>query len=49
MKQREENKVAKRLNGRKWFQISLIGVCLGVFLLSVSDIQAGRITYVYDS
>jgi hypothetical protein len=47
--QREENKMAKRLNGKRWFQISLIGVCLGVFLLSVGEIQAGKVTYVYDS
>ncbi len=43
----EENKM--RNTSGEWFQISLIGVFWGVSLLSVSDIQAGRITYVYDS
>ncbi len=35
--------------GGRWFQVCLVGICLGVFLLPVSQSQAGRITYVYDS
>jgi hypothetical protein len=45
---KEENKMAKRLNNGGWFQLSLIGACLVISLLLVSEIQAGRITYVYD-
>lgn len=34
---------------KKRFQLSLIALCLGIFLFAVSDTQAGRVTYVYDS
>jgi hypothetical protein len=46
---KEENKMAKRLNNGGWSQLSLMGVCLVISLLFANDIQAGRITYVYDT
>lgn len=47
--QREENKMRNTFGSKKWVQISLIGVCLGVFLLLAGDVQAGKVTYVYDA
>jgi hypothetical protein len=47
--QKEENKMRNIFGTKKRFQISLIAVCLGISLLSVGDIRAGKVTYVYDA
>ena len=49
MGQREKNKMRNIYGNKKGLQLSLIAVCLSLSLLSVSDTQAGRIPYVYDS